>query len=109
MGVAGVSLGMVIIDEIHMPNREPLVDVIGGSATFVTLGQRLLAGRPSEVGCLVITGDDFLPSVRSTIEQWGTTTTFKIRSGQPSSRGKLIYQDNTFGRMYGPFSVQHTC
>jgi len=31
-----VSLGMVVIDEIHLPHRSPLVDVAGGSGTYGT-------------------------------------------------------------------------
>lgn len=93
-----VSLGMVIIDDIHMPDRPPLVDVLGGSASFVTFGQRLFASVPSEVGCLVIAGNDFPPNIRGTFEQWGVTVIAKVRDGQNSSRGKLVYQDTTFGR-----------
>ncbi|KAJ4292798.1 hypothetical protein N0V90_009461 [Kalmusia sp. IMI 367209] len=98
--ISCVSLGMVIIDEIHMPHREPLLEVIGGSATFVTLGQRLFARDSSEVGCLVIAGDDFPSSVKRIIEHWGTTTVFKPREGKPSSRGKLVYRDDTFSGKY---------
>jgi hypothetical protein len=29
-----VSLGMVILDEIHIPNQPPMLDVVGGSGTF---------------------------------------------------------------------------
>jgi hypothetical protein len=31
-----VSLGMVILDEIRIPNRAPLLDVVGGSGAFCT-------------------------------------------------------------------------
>jgi hypothetical protein len=29
-----VSLGMVVIDEMHLPSRPPLVDVAGGSGAY---------------------------------------------------------------------------
>lgn len=29
-----VSLGMVVIDEIHLPSRRPLVHVMGGSGAY---------------------------------------------------------------------------
>lgn len=45
-----VSLDMVILDEIRMPNRPPLLDVIGGSATFVTLGLCLFATKSHSHG-----------------------------------------------------------
>jgi hypothetical protein len=93
-----VSLGMVIMDEIHMPNRPPLVDVLGGSASFVTLGQRLFAEKTDQVGCLIIAGDDFPGVVRQQVESWGTKLVVKTRDGEKSTRGKLVYIDDTFGR-----------
>lgn len=32
--VGTVSLGMVVIDEIHLPKRSPLIDVAGGSGAY---------------------------------------------------------------------------
>lgn len=96
--VSCVSLGMFIIDEIQIPERPPLTDILGGSAAFVTLGQRLFAKPASEVGCLVIAGDDFPQAVREAIEGWGTTLVVKNREGENSTRGRLVYEDNTFGR-----------
>ena len=29
-----VSLGMVVLDELHFPDRESLYDVLGGSGTY---------------------------------------------------------------------------
>jgi len=29
-----VSLGMVVIDEIRLPSRDPLIDIAGGSGTY---------------------------------------------------------------------------
>jgi len=89
---------MVIIDEIHMPSRPPLVDVLGGSASFVTLGQRLLAAKAKVFGCLVVAGDDFSEAARKQIEGWGTELVVKIRNGEKSTRGRLVYEDDTFGR-----------
>ncbi|KAF1971620.1 Ribokinase-like protein [Bimuria novae-zelandiae CBS 107.79] len=91
-----VSLGMVIIDDIYMANREqPLKNVLGGSATFVTLGQRLFT-KSSQIGCLVVAGSDFPSSVRTQIEDWGVQTVVRRRA-EPSTRGKLVYKDDTFG------------
>lgn len=96
--ISCVSLGMVVIDDIYMPNREPLRDVLGGSATFVTMGLRLFAKDVKSVGCLVIAGDDFPPTVRITVEEeWGTTTVVRVREGFKSTRGKLVYEDDAFG------------
>lgn len=95
-----VSLGMVIIDNIHMPNKPALYDVLGGSATFVTLGQRLFASELSEVGCLLVAGEDFPQTVKEEIQNWGTTLVLKERTNARSTRGKLEYEDDTFGRKY---------
>ncbi|KAF1955365.1 Ribokinase-like protein [Byssothecium circinans] len=95
--ISCVSLGMVIIDEIHMPGRSPLIDVLGGSASFVTLGQRLFASVPQEVGCLIIAGNDFPSAIKERLERWGITLEAKVREGRNSTRGKLVYTDNTFG------------
>jgi len=32
--ISTVSLGMVVIDEIHLPKRSPLIDVAGGSGAY---------------------------------------------------------------------------
>ncbi|KAF2681156.1 pfkB family kinase [Lentithecium fluviatile CBS 122367] len=95
--ISCISLGMIIIDEIHMPNRPALIDVLGGSASFVTLGSRLFAKTPERVGCLLVAGDDFPETVREEIESWGTTLAMKKREGEKSTRGKLVYEDDTFG------------
>ncbi|KAF2450672.1 putative PfkB family kinase [Karstenula rhodostoma CBS 690.94] len=96
--ISCVSLGMFVIDDIHMPKRSPLRDILGGSATFATLGLRLFTQDSKRIGCLLIAGEDFPSSVRGTIEEeWGTTTVVKVREGRKSTRGKLVYADETFG------------
>jgi hypothetical protein len=99
--ISCVSLGMVIVDEIHLPGRNrPLAEVLGGSASFVTLGQRLFASIPEEIGCLIIAGNEFPPAIRGVVEHWGVTLLMKVREGQNSTRGKLIYLDDNFGCKY---------
>lgn len=95
--VSCVSLGMVILDEIRMPNKAPLVNVIGGSATFVTLGLRLFATPTLQPGCLVMAGSDFPTSIRDEMHKWATWLEIKESSHLESSRGLLTYTDNTFG------------
>lgn len=41
--VFSVSLGMVVIDEIRLPSRAPMIDVAGGSAIYGT-------GTPNSLG-----------------------------------------------------------
>lgn len=95
-----VSLGMVIIDDIRMPNRPPIKDVLGGSASFVTLGQRLFADDASKVGCLIIADDDFPLVITEGMRSWGATMVMNTRNGQQSTRGLLEYEDDTFGRRW---------
>ncbi|KAF2622996.1 pfkB family kinase [Macroventuria anomochaeta] len=95
--ISCVSLGMLIMDEIRMPNKSPLLNVIGGSSTFVTLGLRLFAGCPSSVGCLILAGSDLPPEVENEVRSWGTTLVLKKDATKPSSRGLLVYEDDTFG------------
>lgn len=92
-----VSLGMLIIDEIRMLNKPPLFNVIGGSSTFVTLGLRLFADNPSSIGCLVLAGSDFPQEVEHEVQSWGTTLVLEKDATKQSSRGLLIYEDDTFG------------
>ncbi|KZM28164.1 hypothetical protein ST47_g693 [Ascochyta rabiei] len=95
--ISGVSLGMLIMDEIRMPNKAPLHNVIGGSSTFVTLGLRLFASDPSSVGCLILAGSDFPPSVEDEVRAWDTTLVLQKDATKRSSRGLLVYEDDTFG------------
>ncbi len=96
-GLLTRSLGMLIIDEIRMPSRSPLVKVIGGSSTFVSLDLRLFTQNPASVGCIVLAGSDFLPEVEEEVNSWGTTSILKKSTDLKSSRGLLIYEDDTFG------------
>ncbi|KAH7378648.1 pfkB family kinase [Cadophora sp. MPI-SDFR-AT-0126] len=75
---------MVVLDELRFPGKKPLLDVMGGSASYGTLGVRLFAvndgpDRPTSIGCLVLAGKDFSEVVRL------------------STRGLLKYEDTTFG------------
>jgi hypothetical protein len=98
--ISCVSLGMLIVDEIRMPGKAPLRNVIGGSATFVTVGLRLFTSNSSEVGFLVLAGEDFPSSVEEELCGWNTTLVLKKAQNVPSSRGLLEYQDSTFGRVF---------
>lgn len=95
--ISCVSLGMVILDEIRMPDKAPLLNVIGGSATFVALGLRLFATPSLQPGCLVMAGSDFPPDIRDEMRTWHTSIIMKDSSELKSSRGLLTYTDTTFG------------
>lgn len=89
---------MVILDEIRMLNKLPLLNVIGGSATFVTLGLRLFATESLVPGCLVLAGSDFPREIREEMQSWRCNPLTVIDfPDQPCSRGLLVYKDDTFG------------
>ncbi|OSS52825.1 hypothetical protein B5807_02140 [Epicoccum nigrum] len=96
--ISCVSLGMVILDEIRMPDHPPLLNVIGGSSTFVTLGLRLFATKSLTPGCLVLAGNDLPKPIREEMLRWHMDHLVILTSpNQPSSRGLLEYSDSTFG------------
>ncbi|KAL2064560.1 hypothetical protein VTL71DRAFT_3697 [Oculimacula yallundae] len=94
-----VSLGMVVLDELRFPSKAPLLDVMGGSGTYATLGARLFASdeRSDTVGCLVLAGNDFPEAVENTLRDWGIKLVLKKDTGRLSTRGLLQYEDTTFG------------
>ncbi|OBT44093.1 hypothetical protein VE00_04503 [Pseudogymnoascus sp. WSF 3629] len=94
-----VTLGMIVLDEIHFPAQDPIKDVIGGSGAYCHLGARLFCQPPrcGQLGWLIHTGDDFPSSVREELQSWDTRLLETCIRGQLSTRGELIYQDTTFG------------
>ena len=80
-----------------MLNKPPLLNVVGGSTTFVTLGLRLFATPSLQPGCLVMAGNDFPSCIKDEMHTWRTSLMIKDSSELKSSRGLLTYQDSTFG------------
>ncbi|TDZ39071.1 Uncharacterized protein C8035_v005678 [Colletotrichum spinosum] len=79
-----MSLGMVVLDEIHFPDGRVLHDVPGGSGFYSTLGARLAVppGEAASVVCLIAAGDDFPQSVERQIEEWGVTVHLQETQGK---------------------------
>ncbi|KAF2017605.1 pfkB family kinase [Aaosphaeria arxii CBS 175.79] len=71
--------------------------ISGGSGSFATLGQRIFSRVPSNLGCLIIAGDDFPEVVKDVFGAWGVSVVLKKRVGKTSTRGLLEYEDGTFG------------
>lgn len=113
------SLSLVILDEIRLPNKEPLRNVLGGAGTYgqmsilqpsrpiltltsplATLGARLfLRGQDSKtLGWVLHIGNDFPDSIAQELRSWNTTLTIRRESDKPSTRGVVEYKDSTFGR-----------
>ncbi|KAF1842052.1 Ribokinase-like protein [Cucurbitaria berberidis CBS 394.84] len=99
LSVDTVSLGMVVIDEIRLPSRPPLIDVAGGSGTYATLGSRLFStcGQSHRVGCLVLAGRDFPDAIREQLLGWQMSLVLNLSEDKLSTRGLLEYEDDTFG------------
>lgn len=90
-----VSMGMLILDEIHYVDAPLVYNVLGGGGTFAALGARIAAGelRAAAVGWIVDMGTDFPPEVKATIDSWGTGAVFR-RGNRLTSRGKNVYGAN---------------
>ncbi|KAF2828499.1 Ribokinase-like protein [Ophiobolus disseminans] len=101
-----VSLGTVDIDEIRVPGCQPMLDVLGGSGAFSTLGFRIFNGgaQAQTTGCLVLAGNDFPDAARRELEQWGATLVVKEDAQNASTRGLVKYAES----MCGPKSYTHT-
>ncbi|KAL4971293.1 Ribokinase-like protein [Aspergillus desertorum] len=97
--ISFTSLGLLVLDEIHFPDRQPLTDVLGGSGAYASLGARLFLPPPMarSLGWMLHVGDDFPEPTRRFLESWGATLIVVKESGKPSTRGLLEYKDTTFG------------
>ncbi|KAL2849989.1 Ribokinase-like protein [Aspergillus pseudodeflectus] len=94
-----LSLGLVVLDEIRLPGQEPLINVLGGSGAYATLGARLFLPAPASrsVGWLLRVGRDFPESTIESLERWDVRLFIDKESERPSTRGLLEYKDTTFG------------
>lgn len=63
---------MVVLDELRFPGRQPLIDVLGGSGAYSTLGARLFAeaSATKSIGCLVLAGNDFPQAAEDRLLDW---------------------------------------
>ncbi|KAI9925509.1 hypothetical protein ASPWEDRAFT_157025 [Aspergillus wentii DTO 134E9] len=98
-GISFTSLGLIILDEIRFPNQAPLIDIIGGSGAYATLGARLFLPHPHSqcIGWIIHVGNDFPESVKNRLESWGISLVVEREADKPSMRGLLEYKDTTFG------------
>ncbi|KAJ5490798.1 hypothetical protein N7539_002365 [Penicillium diatomitis] len=105
-GIIFTSLGTVVLDEIRVPDKKPLTNVLGGSGTYATLGARLFLPPPSNssLGWMINVGSDFPKAVKHELERWDATLVIREDLERPSTRGLLEYKDSTFG----PKDFQYT-
>lgn len=96
-GVDFVSLGMFVLDELHLPSGQVLQDCIGGSGAYSTLGARIVTPiKCDRVGASITAGNDFPDEVLELIGSWGLTLEL-ILDDRKSTRGLLEYHDEAFG------------
>ncbi|TRX93686.1 hypothetical protein FHL15_005362 [Xylaria flabelliformis] len=92
---------MLLLDELRFPNGSKVIDVPGGSGLYgqATLGARLFksGSMASDVGCIVIAGNDLPESAVDLLKSWEMTLLLVRDADKPCTRGLLQYEDDAFG------------
>ncbi|RHZ49714.1 hypothetical protein CDV55_101922 [Aspergillus turcosus] len=88
--ISFTSLGLVVLDEIRFPNQEPLLDILGGSGAYATLGARLFLRHPLShtLGWMIHTGNDFPKLMEERLKSWDATLIVEREADKPSTRAK---------------------
>lgn len=90
-----VTMGMVIIDEIHFEHRPSVYNIVGGAGTYGVVGARIfLSQSPSRVGWIVDCGSDFPGTIKREIENWNTGAIFRSTPSRLTTRGWNKYGIN---------------
>ncbi|KAK8110243.1 uncharacterized protein PG998_006700 [Apiospora kogelbergensis] len=89
---------MLVLDELHLPGGQVLRDGVGGSGAWSMLGARLAAGPKAaqQVGSFVVAGRDFPESAAQAVRELGVTLEMLVDETRESTRGRLVYHDETF-------------
>ncbi|KAJ5312605.1 hypothetical protein N7508_003435 [Penicillium antarcticum] len=97
--ISFASFGLVVLDEIRFPNRDPLTNVLGGSGAYATLGARLFLPSPQSHSIVwpIHIGNDFPEPITKLLQSWDTQLVIKQALDQSSTHGLLEYEDTTFG------------
>ncbi|EEA19101.1 60S ribosomal protein Nsa2, putative [Talaromyces marneffei ATCC 18224] len=95
-----VSLGTTVLDEIRIPGQKPLLNVLGGSGIYASLGARLFLSESQarSIGWIIQIGNDFPSDIEDDLTALGTTLVIDRKLNQPSTRGLLEYKDSAFGQ-----------
>lgn len=120
--ISFTSLGMLILDQVHLPGGKVVENVMGGSGCYgkcsdlavcqpvlhrdtmkiltgtASLGARLFLPKTlsTRVGWTIRTGYDFPIRTLRQLETWGITLSVVQEDKCPSTRGQLKYLDSTF-------------
>lgn len=97
-----VSLGMLVLDELQLPDDSNQHDIIGGSGAYSTLGARLAVEdhQSRRIASFVLAGDDFpRAKVEEHFRSWRIDYVIEEIPEKRSTRGRLKYYDWRFERM----------
>ncbi|KAK6833445.1 pfkB family kinase [Apiospora arundinis] len=83
--IAFVSLGMLVLDELHLPDGQVLSDRVGGSGAWSMLGARMVFG-PREAS----------ESAAQVVRELRVTLEMLVDESRDSTRGRLVYHDAGF-------------
>jgi hypothetical protein len=99
-----LSLGMVVLDELRLPNGNILYDCPGGSGMWSTLGARVVSSpeQAGGIGCFIMAGCEFPKEILDLVRSWGLTLEVNVSETRESTRGILEYYDEAFGRKQYP-------
>lgn len=94
-----VTMGMLIIDEIHYSQkfgRDNEYDILGGAGTYGVIGARLFSkGEAAREICWIADkGSDFPETVEKEINSWGTGVIWREDPNRLTTRGWNSYGDN---------------
>ena len=85
-----LSIGIVFIDDIILPNGESRMARLGGGAAHAVMGMRLWA---EHVGLVSPLGEDFPDNLRQQLDELFNRQGMKVR-GVPSPRAWMVYEED---------------
>ncbi|KAK8066705.1 hypothetical protein PG997_013452 [Apiospora hydei] len=90
--ISFVSLGMLVLDELHLPDGQILRDDIGGSGAWSMLGARIAMGHPDaqKVGSFIVAGHDFPDSVTQAVRRLGVTLEMMVDPTRESTEASWL-------------------
>ncbi|AOA63122.1 Double-stranded RNA-containing particles stability [Komagataella phaffii CBS 7435] len=88
------SLGMFIVDEVHLLNGSVRKDVMGGGGLYATVGARIVCDNPRTIGGFADFGGDMVDDdheVKRVISSWNTLMKQRVDRRRLTTRGLVNY------------------
>ncbi|CZR70054.1 related to pfkB family carbohydrate kinase superfamily [Phialocephala subalpina] len=94
-----ITMGEIILDELHFSNGDKMVEVLGGAGTYAALGARLHLPPPvsQSLYLMIEAGYDLPSSVEDSLRSWDTRLDVRKDPTKKTTRAKVVYEDATFG------------